>query len=265
MLGRTLLKLYAYLVAGLFLLPIAISLPVALTSTGYVTFPPVGFTLKWFGAAFRDRVLMDAFYRSVVLAVVSSAISVVIGFLASFAIERNTFRGKNLVETLFAGPTMVPQIIMVLGLLIFYEAVGLAETLAGLAMSHVLISLPFAFRALLASVAGLDRRLEWSAEILGASRWQTLVRVIVPQMKTGVYAAFIFSFMASFTNVTMALFLAPVGKKTLPVEMFLRMHVGGMVPTLPALAFVLAMMGIWVFIAADRTVGVYKFLGGGGQ
>jgi ABC-type spermidine/putrescine transport system permease subunit II len=263
--GRMLLRLYAYLMTGVFFLPIAVTVPVAVTTTGYVTFPPVGFTFKWFHAAFADRILMDALGRSVTLALISSAVSVGVALLAAFAVERNAFRGKDAIEAFFTAPNMVPQIILVLGLLIFYESVGLAETLVGLFMAHVIIGLPFAFRALLATVGALDRRLEWSAEILGANRVEVLTRVILPQMKTGVYAAFMFAFMASFTNVTTALFLAPVGRRTLPVEMFHRMQVGGMSPTLAALAFVLALVGIGVFVVADRTVGIYKYLGGGGH
>jgi ABC-type spermidine/putrescine transport system permease subunit II len=263
--GRRVLKAYAYVFAVLMTLPILITFPVAVTTTGYMTFPPVGFTLKWFGGAFQDAVLLESLLRSVELGVISSLVAVGIGLLASFAVERQQFRGRDLIETLFSGPQMVPQIILVLGLLILYNAIGLAGTFSGLLFSHVTIGLPFAFRTLLASVATLDRRLEWSAAILGAGRWHVLWRVVFPQMKTGIIAAFIFTFMTSFTNFTMALFLAAVGKTTLPVEMFNRLYVAGMTPAIPALSFLLGLVGVGIFIVADRTIGVYKYLGGGGQ
>ncbi|MBI4280002.1 MAG: ABC transporter permease [Armatimonadetes bacterium] len=263
--GRRLLKLYAYLLGAMMVLPIVITLPVAVTTTRYMTFPPQGFTLRWFGGAFEDRILVESLLRSINLAAVSSALAVAVGLLASFGVERHAFRGKDLVESMFAGPQMVPQIILVLGLLIAYEKMRLADTSLGLVLSHVIITLPFAFRTLLASVASLDKRLEWSAQILGANPFRTFVRVIVPQIKTGMFAAFLFSFMVSFSNVTMALFLAAAGKKTLPVEMFNRLQVGYISPAIPALAFILALAGIGVFVIADRTVGVYKILGGGGQ
>jgi len=265
MAGRRLLKGYAYTLAMLMALPILITLPVAVTTTRYMTFPPVGFTLAWFVRAFQDGVLVESLIRSVELAVMSSLVAVAIGLLASFAIERQQFWGRDFVETLFSGPQMVPQIILVLGLLIFYHAINLSGTLLGLLLAHVVIGLPFAFRTLLASVATLDRRLEWSAAILGAGRLEMLWKVVFPQMKTGIVAAFIFTFMISFTNFTMALFLAAVGKTTLPVEMFNRLYVAGMTPAIPAMSFLLGLLGITIFIAADRTIGVYKYLGGGGQ
>jgi putative spermidine/putrescine transport system permease protein len=262
--GRRWLKLYAYAIAALMTAPILITLPVALTTTGYIAFPPVGLTLQWFARAFQDAVLLHSLILSVDLAIVSACVAVALSLLASFAIERQRFPGRDLLETLFAGPQMVPQIILVLGLLIVYHKAGLSGTFLGLLLSHVVIALPFAFRTLLASVATLDRRLEWSASILGASRPVVLWRVIFPQMKTGIIAAFVFTFMISFTNFTMALFLAAVGKTTLPVEMFNRFYVAGMTPAIPALSFLLGVLGVAIFIAADRTVGVYKYLGGGG-
>jgi putative spermidine/putrescine transport system permease protein len=263
--GRRVLRGYAYVIAALMVLPILITLPVAVTTTGYMTFPPVGFTLAWFVRAFQDAALVAALVRSLEIAIVSAALVVTIGLMASFVIERQAFRGRDLVETLFTGPQMVPQIILVLGLLIFYHAIGLSGSMVGLLLAHVVITLPFAFRALLASVATLDRRLEWSAAILGASGWQVLWRVVLPQMKTGIIAALIFSFMISFTNFTMALFLAGVGKTTLPVEMFDRLYVAGMTPAIPAMSFLLGLLGALIFVVADRTIGVYKYLGGGGQ
>jgi len=179
--------------------------------------------------------------------------------------ERTVFKGKNAVETLFIGPKMIPLIIYVLALLIFYEKIGLSETFSGLLLSHIIICLPFSFRTLLVGVASLDRRLEWSAEILGANKLQTFFRVILPQMKTGMIASFIFTFILSFNNVTMALFISGIGKRTLPVEMFQRLHVGGITPKIPAISFILSIFGVLLFIIADRTVGVFKYLGGGGE
>jgi putative spermidine/putrescine transport system permease protein len=86
--------------------------------------------------------------------------------------------------------------------------------------------------------------------------------VIAPQLKTGLIASLIFTFILSFNNVTLALFLSGFGERTLPVEMFQRMNVGGMTPVIPALSFVLALIGVVLFVALDRTIGVYRFLAG---
>lgn len=261
--GGRMLKLYVYLAMIIMLVPIIITFPVAVTTTGYMTFPPQGFTLKWFLKAFQDPILLSSMWRSVSIAVFTALISIAIGFFASYSVERHLTKGKNLIETIFTGPQMIPQIIFVLSLLIYYERIGLAQTYAGLLISHVIICLPFSFRTILVSVTTLDKRLEWSAEMLGANTFQKFFWVILPQVKTGMIASFIFTFIISFNNVTMALFLSGVGKKTLPVEMFHRLHIGGITPTIPAISFLLSIAGLVLFIIADRTIGIFKYLGGG--
>jgi ABC-type spermidine/putrescine transport system permease subunit II len=255
-------KIMIYVIMVMMIAPILTCLPVALTTTGYMTFPPVGFTLKWFYMAFVDNVLMTTLFRSFNLAILSSLGSVAIALFSCFAIERSQFPGKNMIETFFTGPRIIPQIIFVLGLMILYELMGLSDTFAGLFFSHLIIAMPFAFRTLLSNVISLDRRLEWSAQILGANNVQTFFRITLPQMKTGMIAAFIFTFVLSFNNVTMALFLSGVGKRTLPVEMFQRLMVGGITPSIPAISFALAVFGLVLFIVADKLVGVYRYMAG---
>lgn len=260
--ARRLLRGYVYVVFAIMLLPIFIVLPVALTGTEYMTFPPQGLTLKWFLRAFQDGYLIDSLVRSLKLASLSTVLVVIVALMVSFAIERKQFRGKILLETFFTGPRVIPLIILVLGLMIFYYAIGLYETFTGLMLSHLVITFPFAFRTILASISSLDILLEWSARTLGANWFTVLFRVILPQMKTAIIAAFMFAFITSFNNVTMALFLTAPGQRTLPVELFQRLNMGGITPKVPAFSFILAVGGIILFFVLDRTIGVFKYLSG---
>lgn len=259
---RLVLRAFVYLVVVVMVLPIAMCLSVAVTSSGYVSFPPKGISLRWFDAMIHDGILLDAILRSLALAVTAAVCAILISLPCTFAVERGRLRFRGGVETAITSPRMIPQIVFVLALLIYFEGIGLAETFFGLLMAHLLITLPFAFRTLLVSVSTLDRRLEWSSAILGASPARTFALVVMPQLKTAMIAAFIFAFILSFNNVTMGLFLSAVGERTLPVEMFNRMYVGGMTPVVPAVSAVLAVIGVALFIALDRTIGVFKYLAG---
>jgi putative spermidine/putrescine transport system permease protein len=256
------LRIFVYLVVALMLLPVLITLPVALTTLPRISFPPVGIGLHWFVSILSDAVLLQSIGRSFWLAIGAAFIAIIVALPCAFAVERGRFRGRTLMETLITGPRMIPQIVLVLGLLVYFERIGLAETFIGLLAAHLVVTVPFAFRTLLVSVATLDRRLEWSSEVLGASPVRTFLRVVLPQLKTGMIAAAIFGFVLSFNNVTLALFLSGIGQRTLPVEMFNRMYVGGMTPVIPAISFVLALCGIVLFVVLDRTVGVFRYLGG---
>jgi putative spermidine/putrescine transport system permease protein len=256
------LRLFIYLIVIIMLLPIMMSLPMALTAGSYVTFPPDGLSLKWFIRMSQDLILMETIGRSVVLALFAALLGVILSVPTAFAIERGRLAGRTAIETLITSPRMIPQIVLVLALLIFYEFIGLAETFTGLVIAHLLITVPLSFRTLHVGISSLDRRLEWSSAILGASTARTFHKIIVPHLKTFLIAAFTFAFIISFNNVTMALFLSAIGERTLPVEMFNRMYVGGMTPVLLAIAFVLAVVGAVTFIVLDRTIGVLKYLSG---
>ena len=89
--------------------------------------------------------------------------------MAGMAIERHQFRGKSILETFMTSPRIVPVIILVVGLLILYYSIGIAESFLGLVLSHLVITIPFAFRTVLASLITLDVQLEWAARTLGAN------------------------------------------------------------------------------------------------
>jgi len=256
------LRIFVYAIVVVMILPVLVTLPVALSSASIIRFPPPGLSLQWFSAIFADDILMAAIGRSFFLAVVAAITAVVISLPCAFAIERGRLPGRTAIETLITSPRMIPQIVTVLSLLIYFEHIGLAGTFVGLVIAHLIISIPFAFRTVLVSVSSLDKRLEWSSAILGAEPHETFRHIIVPQIKTGMIAAFIFTFVLSFNNVTMALFLSKIGERTLPVEMFQRMYVGGMTPSIPAVSIVLAIAGMVMFIVLDRTIGVFKYLAG---
>lgn len=256
------LRIFVYVVVGLMLLPVLITFPVALTATARISFPPVGFSGRWFVAMLNDPVLLASIVRSFWLAMAAAVVAIIVALPCAFVVHRAGLRGRDALETWITGPRMIPQIVFALALLAYFETIGLAETFAGLVIAHLVITIPFAFRTLLVSVATMDRRLEWSSDVLGATPVQTFLRVMAPQLKTGLIAAFIFTFILSFNNVTLALFLSGFGQRTLPVEMFQRMNVGGMTPVIPAISFALAFIGMVVFIVLDRTVGVYRFLAG---
>jgi putative spermidine/putrescine transport system permease protein len=256
------LRIFTYAVVALMLLPVLVTFPVALSAIPRISFPPVGISSRWFLAILNDQVLLASILRSLWLGLSAAAIGVLVALPCAFVVERGRLRGRNLLETGITSPRMIPQIVLAIALLAFFEAVGLAESFFGLVISHLVVTIPFAFRTLLVSVATLDRRLEWSSDVLGATPTQTFLRVMAPQLKTGLIAALMFTFILSFNNVTLALFLSGFGERTLPVEMFQRMNVGGMTPVIPAISFVLAMTGVVLFVVLDRTIGVYRFLAG---
>jgi hypothetical protein len=115
-------------------------------------------SLRWFAAIFEDEILIGAMSRSFWLALAVSLLSIGVALPCALVVERGRFRGKQVLETWITGPRMIPQLVLALALLGYFERVGLAESLTGLLLAHLVISIPFVFRTLLVSVSTMDRR-----------------------------------------------------------------------------------------------------------
>jgi putative spermidine/putrescine transport system permease protein len=256
---RWMLRGAAYAVAAFIIIPILVVIGSSLTTTRYVTFPPVGVSLEWYGAALSDPKITGALQVSLTIAAATALISTTLGLAASFALERSTFRGKSLITALLMAPLAVPAIVLALGMVFFMTTIGLIRTVQGLVLGHLVVALPYAIRALSTALVGVDSDLEQSAAILGASPLAILVKITLPLMRSGIVAALMFSFLASFNNVTISLFLVGLRTQTLPIAIF-RLSEFSLLPSLSAIAtVVMAMTAVTMFLM-EKKFGIYTLL-----
>ena len=125
------LRIFVYAVVGLMLLPVLITFPVALTAVPRISFPPTGLSGRWFMAILSDDVLLSSMVRSFWLAVAAAIVAIVIALPCAFVIQRGKFRGRDVIETIITGPRMIPQIVLALALLIYFETIGERDVLVG--------------------------------------------------------------------------------------------------------------------------------------
>nr|WP_308219647.1 ABC transporter permease subunit [Azospirillum argentinense] len=114
----------------------------------------------------------------------------------------------------------MPRIVIAVGLFYLFAQIGLVATDLGLIIGHTVLALPFAFVAISAVVKGHDWRLDQAAATLGANRFKTLMLVTVPLIRGGLVAAFLFAFITSFDELTVAIFVSGGVKTTLPKQMW---------------------------------------------
>ena len=212
---------YHTLFVAFMLAPILVVCFVAFTPEGYLSFPTHTWSLRWFRAIARYPEFIAAFWRSLGLGALSSAVAVAISVPAALAIARYRFPGREAMSALFMSPLMIPHIVLGVAFLRFFTQVGLGGTFAGLVLAHIVIVLPFALRLTLASAIGLDRSIEYAAVSLGASEWTVLRRITLPLVAPGLISGWALAFINSFDEVTMTVFIAAPGTETLPVRMFL--------------------------------------------
>jgi len=241
------------------LAPIVVVCWVAFTPEGFLSFPTSHWSLRWFKTLAFYPEFVSAFWRSLWLGALSSALAVAVSVPAALAIARYRFRGREAFTALFMSPLMIPNIVLGIAFLRFFTEIGLSGTFTGLVLSHIVIVLPFALRLTLASAVGLDRAIEHAAVSLGASEWTVLKRVTLPLIVPGLASGWALAFINSFDEVTMTVFVAAPGTETLPVRMFLYIQ-DNIDPLVTSVSASVIAITVTVLILLDRFYGLDRVL-----
>ncbi len=207
-------------ILGFLALPALFVIPVSFTEEGFLGWPPKGFSLQWYQGLVESEVWANAALRSFVVAITSSALGMLLGVPAAFMLARQSFAGKGAVFAFLVSPIIIPNIFIAVGLFFLYSRLGMTGTTAGLILGHTVLAIPYVVITVLAVVKGYDQRLDMAAWTLGANRRQTLSRVTLPMIRSGMIAAFMFAFIISFDELTIALFVTGGEVTTLPKQMW---------------------------------------------
>ena len=231
-------------------LPALFIVPVSFTEEGFLSWPPKGFSLKWYEGIFASGVWLDAAVRSFVVATMSAFFGMCIGVPAAFFLVRQNFWGKGAVFAFLVSPIIIPNIIIAVSLFYLYSKMGLTGTTIGLVLGHTILAIPYVVITVMAVIKNYDIRLDQAAWTLGANKITTLWLVTFPLIRSGMIAAFMFAFIISFDELTIALFITGGEVTTLPKQMWddalLRVS-----PTLAAIATLLLIFMSGVILASE--------------
>jgi putative spermidine/putrescine transport system permease protein len=247
MLGRMwrtrLLMVFLALVVLFMICPVIFVVLSSFNSVAYNTFPPKGFSLRWYKSVLQSPVFISAFRRSVVVAGLTTLLTIAVGTAASFAIVRYRFSGRSLTKSFLLTPVVTPKTAIGLSSFILALRLNIYGSLTSIVLCHAVIALPYVISMVSTSLAGLDRSLEEAAMDLGATRTKVLSRVIIPQIRPSLAVSAVFAFLRSFEQVNATIFLVRPANNTLPVEMFLYLE-RFQDPTIAAVASLLVAMTI---------------------
>lgn len=217
-------KALSYILIGLvylFLLaPIIVIVIISFSDGKYLVFPPTGFSLRWYRQFFSEPGFVRALRTSLALGSITAAVSSVMGILASIALVKYRFRGRDFLNTFFLSPLTFPSIVLAIAMAVFYAKAGMSGSFASLVFAHVVVTVPYVIRTVSATLYGFDNVLLEAAANLGANPWQAFYRVMLPLIKAGVIAGAIFAFIISFDELVVTLFVAGPRMTTLPVKIF---------------------------------------------
>ena len=245
------------MVLGFILAPIWITVAVSFNGGNYIVFPPEGFSLRWYREFFNDYSWMMAFKNSLWVATATMIISTSTGVLSALGYMRRKFPGRNVINLIIMMPFLVPGIIIGICLLIFLHKIHLSGTYAAVVIGHCLWGIPTVFLLVQAVLSGYDFNIEDAARDLGAGPIKTFFCVTLPCIKTGVFTAMIFSFITSFGEFNIALFVTDSFTMTMPVQIWnsLKYEVTPIVAAVSTVMIVFTLLGIG---AGAKFIGVKK-------
>jgi putative spermidine/putrescine transport system permease protein len=218
--------------------PLAIVILNSFSSVAYNVFPPEGYSTRWYQNLAGQEAFYSAAVRSVILALLATAISLTVGTMASYALVRFRIPGSDLVKSFLLSPIVIPKIVLGVALFMFFVEIGTFGNFSNLVLTHAVVTLPFVIALVTASLVNFDWTLQEAAMDLGAGPVHTFFRVILPQISVSMGIAAVFAFITSFDQVETTIFLVRPGDNTLPIEMFLYLQ-KWQDPTIAALSTVL--------------------------
>ena len=243
---------YAGLIYGFIFLPVAV-LVLFSFQDGRLPVPPFnGFSLQWYEAVFADRKLMAALANSFLVAIVSSVIACLLGFLAAYALARYKLPGSALQRGLLIAPMTVSYLIIALGLLTVLNTFGIGLSLWTVGIGHVVINLPLCFAIIYSSMGDHHINIERAARDLGANDFKVMALVTAPMLMPSILAAFFLSVTFSWDEFIIA-FLLSRFDVTLPVEIWSLLR-SGLNPTTYAIGSLVFLGSVAVLAVLELTL-----------
>jgi putative spermidine/putrescine transport system permease protein len=231
------------------LLPILFIVALSFGSSRWLIFPPPGWTVKWYGELFSDPRWLGAALTSAKIALIVTVLSVAIGLLASLALVRGKFRGRAVLRAFFLTPMILPVIIVAVALYAAFLRLGINGTLTGFVIAHLIVALPFSIITITGALETFDPAIEDAAILCGACPWEARLRVTLPAISHGLFSAGIFSFLISWDEVVLAIFMASPNLQTLPVKVWTTLR-QDLTPVIAAASTLLVALTVLLMIAA---------------
>jgi putative spermidine/putrescine transport system permease protein len=218
--GGVLLATVSALVLAFLVAPVAIIVVISFSNSELLTFPPPGYSLRWYAKLLSDPAWRNALWTSLKVAFLTMGLSALIGVPASLALVRGKFKGKDFIYAFLLSPMIVPTIITAIALYFFFAPMNATGSVVAMALGHTVLALPIVVVIMSATLQGFDQRLEQAAFNLGASRLYAMRRITLPLIGAGLLSAMLFAFLTSFDDLLVPLFLSGILNETLSVKMW---------------------------------------------
>ncbi len=245
------------LVVVYMLAPLAVVIATSFSASQFLVFPPRGLSLRWYAEVLSSPAYLQAAWTSAWIAVIVTALAVLVGTPAGIALARHHLRGATWWSALFLSPLVLPVVVLGIGLLAVFSKFLGGPSYFAIVIGHWVICLPYVIRTVGAVAVGIDRYAEEAARLMGARWWERYLYVVLPQCRTGILAGAFLAFNISFDDAVVALFLRAPGIETLPLLIYGRLEFSPD-PSVAAVSALLVGLTILFVVALERWFGLGK-------
>jgi putative spermidine/putrescine transport system permease protein len=252
---RALLRIGTWLVLGFLYLPLVILAVYAFNPSRALAWPPPGLTLHWFGEAAANPAVRAAFLNSIIAGSAATAIALVLGTLASLAVQRFSFFGRDTIAFALVLPIALPGVITGIALQTTFKTMGLNFGLMTIIIGHATFCVVIAYNNVVARLRRLPRSPEEASADLGADSWLTFRHITLPGMATALLSGALLSFALSFDEIIVTLFTAGAGTQTIPIWIFASIQRPTELPVVNVVALFLLLLSVIPVYLAQRIAG----------
>ena len=212
-------RLYMILVLAFFYLPILYTVVFSFNSGRSLTRFD-GFSLRWYEKMFNDSSMMNAIFYTIIIALLATAISTVVGTIAAIGLSNSKKLVRGVMEQVNNLPLTNPDIVTAIGLLMFFSMLGIRKGFTTMLLAHVMFSIPYVMLSVMPKLRSLDPNLADAALDLGATPWQALTKVIVPQIMPGIVSGALVAFTMSFDDFIISYFVTGNGVNNISILVY---------------------------------------------
>ena len=252
---RIALRVLTWATIGFLYLPLLVVAINAFNVSGFMAWPPAGFSLRWFGEALDNPTILQAFGTSILAAMGAVAIALVLGTLAAMAVQRYSFFGRESVSFLLVLPIALPGVLTGIALSSTFHTIGVGFGLLTVVVGHATFCVVIAYNNVIARLRRLPRSPEEASADLGADTWITFRRITMPGMRTALLSGGLLAFALSFDEVIVTVFTAGAATETIPLWVLSAMQRPTQLPVVNVVALVLVLLSVIPVYVAQRIAG----------
>lgn len=253
--GRVSLALYTCAFIVFLMAPILVVVAVSFAPTSAMVVPYKGFSLRWYGRLIEYKPFLTSLMTSVELALTSALIAVLLAVPAALGLARSSGRTASASIAFLLSPLAIPPLVIGLSLLFYLSWIGVPASFSALLIAHVVVSVPYVMRTVLAVYRNVDARYAEAASVLGANRWQAFIYVTLPLIAPGIFAGSLFSILISLDNLGLSYFFGTAKVTTLPVVMLSYLE-NQFDPAIAAISTVQMAITVGLLLIVERCYGL---------